>query len=267
MRPADWIQIIVPIAFGLAVAFFAGALRINSIRPRRRPFIDRVTPFETLIPALAGFCASIVAPAVYSIAIGKNSHSLSPHQTVCMFALSAAAGLVVIQLLNIAHNTNPLKSRDLPLGLPYGLIGSLAVIPLVIAATMIVQEIMRRAGAAAPEEHQLLVVFQQPSIFDRLLVILSAVILAPLFEELVFRAHLQSAIRKATGMPWLAVIIASALFALVHGIWWMMPPLFILALGLGYVYERTRNIWANILMHALFNALSLTVEYISIRHH
>jgi membrane protease YdiL (CAAX protease family) len=146
-------------------------------------------------------------------------------------------------------------------------VGGLAIIPLVLAATSLIQEFMRWFGTAPPQEHSLLIVFQQPSGTDRLLVILSAVILAPLFEELVFRAHIQPALRKFTNMPWLAVIITSVLFALVHGIWWMMPPLFVLAFGMGYVYERTRNIWAAITIHAAFNALSLTVEYISMKHH
>ena len=32
-----------------------------------------------------------------------------------------------------------------------------------------------------------------------------------------------------------------------------MPPIFLLALCLGYAYERTGNLWTTITMHALFN--------------
>jgi membrane protease YdiL (CAAX protease family) len=39
----------------------------------------------------------------------------------------------------------------------------------------------------------------------------------------------------------------------------MMPPLFVLAVCFGYVYERTGKLWAPILMHALFNATSITL--------
>lgn len=267
LQPADWIQIIVFTAFGLAVASQCGVFRRKSIRSSRGVLTDRRSSIELLIPAFAGFCASIFAPAVYyRVVVGAGHHAANSHQTVCMFAISAGAGLLLIQWMDISQKINLLRLRLLSKGLFLGILGALATIPLVLAATVIVQDLMNRAGAAAPEEHQLLVVFQQPSMIDRLLVILSAVILAPLFEELTFRGHLQSAIRKATGNPWFAVAAASALFALVHGILWMMPPLFILAIGLGYVYERTRNIWANILIHALFNALSLTVEYLSMKH-
>jgi membrane protease YdiL (CAAX protease family) len=268
LQPIDWIEIVVFIALGLVLSWFAGVFRRKSIIGPRYLLPDRATPIELLIPALFGFCASIFAPALYfTIAIGKGHQQPTSHQTVCMYAIEAAAGLLAIQAMDFMQNRNNLRARQLPKGVFAGVVGACAVIPLVLAITLLVQGVMKEIGASPPQEHSLLLVFQQPSVIDRLLVILSAVILAPLFEELVFRAHLQSAIRRATTYPWVAVVIASVLFALVHEIWWMMPPLFVLAVGLGYVYERTRNIWATIFMHSAFNALSLTVEYISMKHH
>jgi membrane protease YdiL (CAAX protease family) len=263
----DWIEIAVLTAFGLTVAYLAGAFRRKSIAGPKRFLGERTSVIDLLIPACAGFCASLFAPGLYFSIVARAGHEpATSHQTVCALTLEAAAGFVTIQALDVWQRRNQLRLRYLPDGVAYGVVGALAVIPLVLAATAIVQEIMRRAGVASPEEHPLLVVFQQKSMVDRLLVVLSAVIFAPLFEELAFRAHLQSALRRATGRPWAAVIITSALFALVHQIWWMMPPLFLLAVGLGYVYERTRNAWATVTMHATFNLLSLTVEFVSMRH-
>jgi membrane protease YdiL (CAAX protease family) len=264
----DWIEIAVLTTFGLTVAYFARAFRRKSIAGPKRFLGERTSVIDLLIPAFTGFCASLFAPALYFLlAVGSGHAKATSHQTVCALTLEAAAGFLVIQALDLAQRRNQLRLRYLPDGVVPGAVGALAVIPLVLAATAILQEIMRRAGVASPEEHPLLVVFQQKSVLDRLLVVVSAVIFAPLFEELVFRAHLQSALRRATGHPWAAVIITSALFALVHGIWWMMPPLFLLAVGLGYVYERTRNVWATITMHASFNLLSLTVDFVAMRHH
>jgi membrane protease YdiL (CAAX protease family) len=53
------------------------------------------------------------------------------------------------------------------------------------------------------------------------------------------------------------VAIAAACFALVHVEWAFMPPLFVLALGLGYLYERTGNLWGNIVAHSVFNGLQI----------
>ena len=59
---------------------------------------------------------------------------------------------------------------------------------------------------------------------------------------------------------WLAVAITSVLFAIVHPLW-TAPIIFFLSLVLGYVYERTGNLWVPIGLHAVFNATS-TVHYL-----
>lgn len=59
---------------------------------------------------------------------------------------------------------------------------------------------------------------------------------------------------------WLAIVITSLAFAMLHDAW-MRPPIFVLSLGLGYVYERTGNLWASITVHMLFNALN-TLQFV-----
>ena len=109
------------------------------------------------------------------------------------------------------------------------------------------------------------------------LVIGSAVVVAPFFEETIFRGHIQTlvahTIRRYRGLSrpfdpielsdarwirWVAICVGAFLFAIIHEAGWMMPPLFVLAVCFGYVYERTGKLWAPILMHALFNATSIT---------
>jgi membrane protease YdiL (CAAX protease family) len=54
-----------------------------------------------------------------------------------------------------------------------------------------------------------------------------------------------------------AIVLTSLLFASLHAAQWPAPiPLFVLALGLGIVYQRTGSLLAPICMHALFNGLS-----------
>jgi membrane protease YdiL (CAAX protease family) len=56
---------------------------------------------------------------------------------------------------------------------------------------------------------------------------------------------------------WAAILVTSFIFAFIH----LMPDsfvvLFALAVGLGYVYERTGNLWAAITLHAAFNCLNM----------
>jgi membrane protease YdiL (CAAX protease family) len=54
-----------------------------------------------------------------------------------------------------------------------------------------------------------------------------------------------------------AIIASSALFAAVHSQVWPSPvPLFVLAIGLGYLYMRTRSIVGPVVVHGMFNAVS-----------
>ena len=84
-------------------------------------------------------------------------------------------------------------------------------------------------------------------------------IVAPLFEEFLFRGHLQTLLSRVTRMPWVSVIVTSILFALVHH-WSIWLPIFVLSIGFGYVYERTGNLWVTVLMHAMFNGFSIVVN-------
>ena len=97
-----------------------------------------------------------------------------------------------------------------------------------------------------------------PGVLWRVLIVFSAVVMAPLAEEVFFRGLLQSMLRTRTGRPWLAVTVTSAAFAAVH---WNtpqdIPALFALSLVLGYNYERTGRLAPVIAIHVLFNAISI----------
>ena len=81
----------------------------------------------------------------------------------------------------------------------------------------------------------------------------SAIILAPIVEEILFRGYVHRFLRAKTSVP-LATIGSSALFALIHFSAHAFIPLFLLSILLSYVYERTGKILAPIVFHALYNA-------------
>lgn len=113
------------------------------------------------------------------------------------------------------------------------------------------------------EPHDLLRAMEALAPPWRVLAVFSAVVLAPLSEEVFFRGILQSLLRKHTRRPWTAILISSAVFALVH---FTVPtsvvPLFALAVVLGYNYERTGRLFAPLLIHGVFNALNI-VDFLS----
>jgi membrane protease YdiL (CAAX protease family) len=62
-----------------------------------------------------------------------------------------------------------------------------------------------------------------------------------------------------------AIVITSAIFASLHASQWPAPiPIFILALGLGYIYHRTGSLLATICMHAVFNGSSTLMLFFAL---
>jgi membrane protease YdiL (CAAX protease family) len=86
-------------------------------------------------------------------------------------------------------------------------------------------------------------------------VVLSAVVIAPLVEELAFRVILQGTLTKQIGPRWSIPLVALA-FSAVHP-WLDALALIPLALVLGYVYHRRHSYLAVVVLHAIFNATNL----------
>jgi hypothetical protein len=82
------------------------------------------------------------------------------------------------------------------------------------------------------------------------------ILLGPLAEELFFRGFLYKLTRKKYSFI-TASIIVSLLFSLLHRTPLHILPLFIISLGLCYLYEKTKNILAPIILHSLHNSLNL----------
>ncbi len=95
---------------------------------------------------------------------------------------------------------------------------------------------------------------------------ISAVIVAPLAEEIFFRGVLQTGLNNLAHRPVFSIVIVSILFGFSHG--GPQPhavvPMFLLAVVLGYSYERTGALFAPILIHVLFNLKTMLYSLYSI---
>jgi membrane protease YdiL (CAAX protease family) len=81
---------------------------------------------------------------------------------------------------------------------------------------------------------------------------LLAVIVGPIFEELLFRGWLLGSLRERWGDRW-GVIGSALLFALVHGSFWNAPALFVGGLVLGWVALRSGSLACCVVAHGLWN--------------
>ncbi|MFO0973810.1 MAG: CPBP family intramembrane glutamic endopeptidase [Phycisphaerae bacterium] len=90
------------------------------------------------------------------------------------------------------------------------------------------------------------------------LLVISAVLAAPISEELLFRGLILNLLHRATGSAWWAIALSGLLFGLVHAPQWeTVAPLAFFGVVLGYTYARTRSLTFAVLLHALFNARTI----------
>jgi membrane protease YdiL (CAAX protease family) len=196
-------------------------------------------------------------------------------------ALFAGLGLVIASIwLARSHVTGGLGGwglapRLIVKGVAWGTMGFLLIYPLLNLVSLGVGAVLDYFHKEMAL-HPALQALQSPmSLAVKLAIIASAAVVAPVVEEIFFRGLLQTALlQRGWGVipapqysftppsplhRWGAITIASAVFAASH----LMPSqfltLFVLALALGYVYERTGNLWASITLHAIFNAVNLAL--------
>lgn len=135
---------------------------------------------------------------------------------------------------------------------------TLAVFPVCWGLTYVSILILKPFGWVAP--HPFLTAMNALGPFWSLLITFSAVVMAPLAEELFFRGIVQSMLRRYTSRPWVAVVVTSVAFAAVHASTPQnLPALFVLSIVLGYNYERTGRLVPAIGIHLLFNAINLAM--------
>jgi membrane protease YdiL (CAAX protease family) len=174
-----------------------------------------------------------------------------------------------------------LSLRQSRRGLATGVTYAVVFVPLVFGGMIVTEFVYQAVGYDHPREHDLLRVLGESSQpWVRVALAVGATVVAPLAEELLFRGHAQTILRRTmgwlvrpmTGAPepapaapawvtWGAIVLASLLFASVHERW-SWPPIFLLSLCLGWSYERTGNLWVPIGVHAAFNTFS-TLMFLS----
>lgn len=87
------------------------------------------------------------------------------------------------------------------------------------------------------------------------LTMFTVVILAPILEEMLFRGIVQESTSRFYG-PLAGILIASAIFAIVHPNPQQIVNAFFSGLILGYIYYRTRSLIPVIVIHAVNNAIA-----------
>jgi len=191
-------------------------------------------------------------------------------QLPALFWASAAGFLAVLVVLGLWTRTAGERSTTLEqLGvhargwhkeLLRGAVGYLGFLPVYFAALALTQALAKALGIPA-EHHPLIMALQQdPSL--ALWIGLSAAVLAPLSEELLFRGLVLSGMREVFGGRFGPALVAQAfVFAAVHPSFSHLLPMVALGLLFGYLRATspTDSLLGALTAHALHNGLTIAL--------
>ncbi len=171
------------------------------------------------------------------------------------FQLGLLIGPAVLPLKLGHHPLRPPLDRATVLS---GIATFLIALPIVTLVNLGWLGLLKVTGLPA-EQQDLLRMFEQansPFLLGALIVL--ATFVAPIAEELLFRATLFRYLR--TRVPrWIALLLPGAIFAALHVTWSNLDglasflPLVTLAVVFSLAYERTSRIGTAMIAHALFN--------------
>ena len=242
-----------------------GARALADSAPRR----NNMPLYLPLIPLLIWFGP---VPMAVLIAQELTQDFLRDWQNAfldnCIFSAGAIATTAVILLLARAHFARRLtgfglKTKTIAADFFAALVNLLTVWPLILTAIILTQIIGERIWGQdyQMQQHQELeLIAEYPQLPLRIVIVIVAVIVAPLLEELLFRGLVQTTIRSFLELrngPWLAIAISSGLFAAMHANPGHWPALFVLSVCLGYAYEKSGSLFRPIFIHSFFNTASI----------
>ncbi len=99
----------------------------------------------------------------------------------------------------------------------------------------------------------------EPRLYSRMdyaIAFFSILIVAPLFEEFLFRGFIMGELKKVM-RPWAAILLQAVIFGASHGFLFQSVFAAFAGLFIGIIYHRTKNIFSAALCHSVFNFTSV----------
>jgi len=132
----------------------------------------------------------------------------------------------------------------------------LAALPPVWFLAFLSEQILTRLNLPLKSQEAMQLFLESDSGLTLSTIAFTAVVAAPLFEELFFRGLVYPALKQRTGFA-AALVVTSILFAAIHFHVLSFLPLTVLAIGLTLAYEATGNLLVPIVMHSVFNLMTI----------
>lgn len=218
---------------------------------------------EAVILLGAGLMVSLSAGALVNLALLRLFPDLPiAQQKFYGFLISSVSlqvvGLILIHLFLRQHElawTEFLGLKQPGLGRAVALAVAVVAValPLTVGLNKVCEVLLTQLAGKVETQPTMKILEISVSLPQRLYFGFTAIVLAPLLEEILFRAILYRGI-KQYGHPRLALFVSALLFAAIHLSLLTFVPLTVLAIILALLYDKADNLMAPIAAHSLFNA-------------
>jgi len=209
-----------------------GSLRKTPIRRHRRWFV--FWPLVILVFWIVGMLLIQTVTTTDIISYPANA----------VLEIGLIAGMLIIVRKSFARDIKGfgINSKNLIHDAPWAAINLLGTFPLILFGLWVTLTLGRffRGTDFSLEVHQTLDILTDASMGLRILVVVFAALIVPVFEELLFRGFFQTSLRSLSGNQWTAIVLTSVFFAILH------PPTHIPALFMTCIRDydfRLVNPW------------------------
>ncbi len=193
--------------------------------------------------------------------VGKADVGLSIWRMIAAAISFQGSALVLTHFFLREHGTRWADAfgfgNDRQRALLFGTLGGCFFFPIGWGMQWASVQVLSQVGINPVEQQAVQTLKITESSLARLTLAATAIVLAPVAEEVLFRGLLYPTIKQA-GFPRMALWSTALLFAVVHQNLASFVPLFVLAVALSLLYEKTNNLLATIAAHSCFNTMNFT---------
>lgn len=190
----------------------------------------------------------------YAVGYYSKSHPLDETHMAIIGTAALHGGMLLgmaVYRFTFARQHARLMFAFLP-ALRTGLGTFLVTLPVITGVSLLWQMLLKLLGYSPTPQVSIELLRHTDSPALRAGLVVAAILIAPISEELLFRAGIFRYMR--TRVPrWIALLLPALLFAALHLDVGSFVPLMALALVFSLAYERTGNIGTTMVAHALFN--------------
>ena len=144
------------------------------------------------------------------------------------------------------------RIKPIKVSIYQGFKGWIMIIPFVLLTSLIMNLIVENQAGSNP---LLEIVLNNSNYFSFILLFITTTLIAPLFEEIIFRGVLLPVLTRDYGKT-IGILISSFVFALAHLSLNEFPPLFVLGIGLATTRLISGRLSSSVVMHSFWNGLT-----------